>query len=74
MTREHFKKGKFTLRAAGGGSRFSETPEATFGYPVIGKPEFLPGNQALRLHMALKLHWSYGFTLTSLAFATPDTR
>jgi hypothetical protein len=41
-------------------------------YPIIGKPEFLPGNQALKLHVALKPHWSYAFTLTSLGFATPD--
>ena len=41
-------------------------------FPLIGDPEFRPGNQALMLNLALKPHWRYSFTLTPLAFATPD--
>jgi len=41
-------------------------------YPISGAPEFLAGNRSLKLPLTLKPNWSYGFVLSSLAFATPD--
>jgi hypothetical protein len=41
-------------------------------YPISGTPEFLPGNQSIKLPVALKPDRDYSFVLTPLAFASPD--
>jgi len=41
-------------------------------YPVVGSPEFGPGNRSIKISMSLKPNWTYSFALTPLAFAAPD--
>lgn len=47
-------------------------PEGKDHFPVVGTPEFLSGNQSIKLRMILKAQWHYSFTLTDLAFSSPD--
>lgn len=41
-------------------------------YPVTNPPQFLPGDKAIVLPVALKPDWNYSFVLTGLAFASTD--
>lgn len=47
-------------------------PEGKEHFPIIGKPEFLPGNSSVRLRVQLKPDWTYSFVLTSLGFQSPE--
>src|ERR1700739_1733113 len=47
-------------------------PEGQEHYPIVGTPEFLGGNQSIKLSVALKPAWHYSFTLTDLSFASTN--
>lgn len=47
-------------------------PEGQEHYAITGKPEFLTGNQSIKLSLALKPEWSYSFTLSGLGFTSPE--
>jgi Domain of unknown function (DUF4932) len=41
-------------------------------FPIIGKPEFLPGNRSIKLQVELKPEWTYDFVLTPRGFRSTD--
>jgi uncharacterized protein DUF4932 len=54
------------------GYSISFGPDGSEHFPISGTPEFLPGNQSIKLPVVLKPDWSYSFVLTPLAFASQD--
>lgn len=48
-------------------------PDGKDHWPLTdAPPDFLAGNQAIKLHLVLKPGWHYSFTLTDESFASPD--
>lgn len=47
-------------------------PDGRDHYPIAGTPDFLAGDQSIKLTIALKPGWHYSFMLTDLSFASPD--
>jgi hypothetical protein len=48
-------------------------PDGQDHFPMfVGEPEFLPGNQSIKLRLTLKPEWKYSFRLPSVSFRNMD--